>query len=107
MYEISNIGVLTIKYSREAIVTESFNETTLDIYVKPQDTEYVYTGPIDQIRRNLKPKGAGSRAGLSRLVGGESTANYNLTWEVIDESDDHVDIQLYFAEVFQISSKLE
>ena len=82
--------------------------------MKPQDTEYVYTGPIDQIRRILKPKGAGSRAGLSRLTGSESTAtgsestaNYNLTWEVIDESDDHVDIQLYFAEVFQISSKLE
>ena len=33
--EISNIGVLTLKYNREVVITQSFNETTLDIYVQP------------------------------------------------------------------------
>ena len=92
--------MLTLKYNREVIVTQSFNESTLDIYVQPQDTEYVYTGPpatsIDQSRRLLRPKSGGSIGSFSRLAGDKPAANYNLTWEVIDESSEHVDIQLTF-----------
>ena len=108
--DISNIGVLTLGWNRETGYTESFNETTLDIYVQPYDTDYFYTGPTltmidetendEEARRFLRPRG--------RLGGfGTSSANYNLTWEVIEETPDHVLIQLYFEQVLQISAKIK
>ena len=51
--KISHLGLVSLKFNREVILTETFNETTVDIYVQPADSldldDFNLTWEVDSI----------------------------------------------------------
>lgn len=112
--KITNLGLMTVRYSREVTKSVSLNDTTVEIYVEPYDMDS-YTQSLQNSKRRVLKKGGGKAStsglpeNLSSQEGFESLnfERYNLTWEQVSFTDTEAIFQLYFKSPIHISPNIE